>query len=99
MPKPTQKKRSRSEVAEERVRVSEVMLRQAALAYAAVANLDTSDSHWRRGWRALYLAAMGVSGAIQEAADTSARDSGCPFRRSRRSATPPTLGRLRRQAA
>jgi len=28
MPKPTKKKRSRSEVAEERVRVSEVMLRR-----------------------------------------------------------------------
>src|SRR3954469_8127529 len=40
MPKPTKKKRSRSEVAEERVRGSEVMLRKAALAYAEVAGGD-----------------------------------------------------------
>src|SRR5262245_56750735 len=48
MPKPPKKKRSRSEVAEERVRVSEVMLREAALAYADVAKLDSSDPRWRR---------------------------------------------------
>ena len=46
------------------------MLRRAALAYAAVANLDPSDPHWRRCWRALYLAATGMVGAIQDAADT-----------------------------
>src|SRR4051812_17298860 len=40
MTKLAKRKRSRSEVAEERVRVSEVMLRGAALAYAAVDNLD-----------------------------------------------------------
>jgi len=64
MPKPTQKKRSRSEVAEERVRVSEVMLRRAACAYAAVAHLDPSDPRWRRCWRALQLAAFRVAEAL-----------------------------------
>ena len=68
MPKPPKKKRSRSEVAEERVRVSEVMLRRAALAYAAVANLDPSDPRWRRCWHALRLAATGMVAEIQEAA-------------------------------
>jgi hypothetical protein len=64
MPKPTKKKRSRSEVAEERVRVSEVMLRRAACAYAAVAELDPSDPRWCRCWRALQLAAFRVAEAL-----------------------------------
>jgi hypothetical protein len=58
MTKPTQKKRSESEV------TSEVMLRRAALAYAAVANLDPSDPRWRRCWRALRLAATGIVAAL-----------------------------------
>jgi len=100
MTKPTNKrKRSEPEDAGERVVVSEVMLRHAALAYAAVANLDPSDPRWRRCWRALYLAAIGTVGAIQEAADTSTRDGGCPFRGPRRSETSLTPRRLRRQAA
>jgi hypothetical protein len=64
MPKPTQKKRSRSEAAEERVRVSEVMLRRAACAYAEVADLDPSDPRWRRCWRALELAAFRLAEAL-----------------------------------
>ncbi|HYV49763.1 MAG TPA: hypothetical protein VFA20_33135 [Myxococcaceae bacterium] len=64
MPKPTKKKRSRSEVAEERVRMSEVMLRQAACAYAKVATLDSSDLRWRRCWRALELAAFRLAEAL-----------------------------------
>src|SRR6185295_6310958 len=99
MPKPTQKKRSRSEVAAERVVVSEVMLRQAACAYAAVANLDSSDPRWGRCWCALRLAAIGLVAAIPEAAGPP---NGHPPPRAlatRRSATPPTLRRLRRQAA
>jgi hypothetical protein len=64
MPKPIKKKRSRSEVAEERVRVSEVMLRRAACAYAAVAELEPSDPRWRRCWRALQLAAFRVAEAL-----------------------------------
>ena len=64
MPRPPKKKRSRSEVAEERVRVSEVMLRQAACAYAEVAKLDPSDPRWRRCWRALELAAFRLAEAL-----------------------------------
>jgi hypothetical protein len=64
MTKPPKKKRSRSEVAEEKVRVSEEMLREAALAYAAVANLDPSDPRWLRCWRALQLAAYRVAEAL-----------------------------------
>jgi hypothetical protein len=64
MPKPTKRKRSASEVAEERVRVSEEMLREAALAYAAVAELDPTDPRWRRCWRALQLAAFRVAEAL-----------------------------------
>ena len=52
MVKPTKKKRSKSEV------MSEVMLRNAALAYAAVAHLDSTDPRWRRCWLALRLAAI-----------------------------------------
>ena len=49
MLKPTQKKqRSKSEIAEERVVASEVMLRSAACAYAEVAKLDPSDPRWCR---------------------------------------------------
>ena len=58
MAKPTKKKRSESEDAGETVVVSEVMLRTAALAYAAVANLDPSDPRWRRCWCALRLSAV-----------------------------------------
>ena len=61
MPKPTQKKRSPSGVAEEKAQAAEEMLRKAALAYAAVANLDPSDSRWRRCWRALLIAAFRVA--------------------------------------
>ena len=68
MTKPPKKKRSRSEVAEERVRVSEVMLRRAACAYAEVAKLDSSDPRWRRCWCALRLAATGMVAEIREAA-------------------------------
>jgi hypothetical protein len=64
MTKPTKRKRSESEDAGVRVVVSEVMLRSAALAYAAVANLDPSDLRWRRCWRALRLAATGMVAAI-----------------------------------
>ena len=39
MPKPPTKKRSQSEVAEEKALAAEVMLRKAALAYAEVAKL------------------------------------------------------------
>jgi len=75
------------------------MLRRAALAYAAVANLDPSDPHWRRCWRALYLAATGMVGAIQDAADTGARDGG-PSRAlvSGRSATQPQAPKPRHRA-
>jgi len=62
MTKPTKRKRPESEV------VSEVMLRGAALAYAAVANLDPSDPRWCRCWRALRLAATGMVAEIREAA-------------------------------
>ena len=48
MTRPTKRKRSESEGAGQRIVVSEVMLRSAALAYAAVANLDPSDPRWRR---------------------------------------------------
>jgi hypothetical protein len=40
------------------------MLREAALAYAAVASLDPSDPRWRRCWRALQLAAFRVAEAL-----------------------------------
>jgi hypothetical protein len=64
MAKPTKRKRSSSEVAEERVRVSEAMLRKAACAYAAVAELNPSDPRWRRCWRALQLAAFRLAEAL-----------------------------------
>jgi len=99
MTKPTKRKRSEPEDAGERVVVSGVMLRRAALAYAAVANLDPSDLRWRRCWRALRLAGTGMVAAIQEASEPP---KGHPPSRalvSRRSATPPTLRRLRREAA
>ena len=73
MTKPTKRKRSESEGAGERVVVSEVMLRSAALAYAAVANLDPSDPRWRRCWRALRLAAIGMVAEILEAAPAEGR--------------------------
>lgn len=64
MAKPTKRKRSGSEIAEERVVVAEVALHRAALAYAEVANLDPSDPRWRRRWRALELAAFRVAAAL-----------------------------------
>jgi hypothetical protein len=64
MTKPTKKKRSASEVAEENVRVSEEMLREAALAYAEVAEMGPDDQRWRRCWRALQLAAFRVAEAL-----------------------------------
>src|SRR5882672_10429338 len=67
MAKPTKRKRPESEGAEEKIVASEVMLRSAALAYAAVANLDPSDLRWRRCWRALRLAATGMVAEIREA--------------------------------
>jgi len=63
MPK-SPKKRSRSEVAEERVVAAEVMLRKAALAYAAVAKLNSTDPRWRRRWRALERAAFRLAEAL-----------------------------------
>src|SRR5262245_32122745 len=98
MTKPT-KKRSESEDAGERVVVSEVMLRHAALAYAAVAKLDPSDPRWRRCWCALRLAATGMVAATREAAEPAAGPPSSQALSSRRFATPPTLRRLRRQAA
>jgi hypothetical protein len=65
MTKPAKRKCSESEGAGERIVVSEVTLRHAALAYAAVANLDPSNPRWRRCWRALRLAATGVVAAVQ----------------------------------
>ena len=64
MPKPTQKKRSQSEVAEEKALAAEEMLRKAALAYAEVAKLGPSDPRWRRCWRALLIAAFRVAEAL-----------------------------------
>ena len=64
MTKPTKRKRSPSEVAEERVVAAEVALRRAACAYAAVAKLDTSNTRWRRHWRALRTAAFRLAEAI-----------------------------------
>src|SRR3954453_18244903 len=60
MTRPAKRKRPKSEDAGERIVVSEVMLRNAALTYAAVANLDPFDQRWRRCWRALRLAATGM---------------------------------------
>jgi len=64
MPKPNTKKRSPSETAEEKALAAEAMLRKAALAYAAVAHLNTSDPRWRRCWRALLIAAFRVAEAL-----------------------------------
>ena len=64
MPKPTTKKRSPSEVAEEKAQAAEEMLRKAALAYAEVAQMDPSDPRWRRCWRALLIAAFRVAKAL-----------------------------------
>jgi len=99
MTKPAKRKRPESEDAEERVVVSEVMLRSAALAYAAVANLDLTDPRWRRCWRALRLAAIGIAAEIREAAGLPEGHPPSRALASRRSSTPPTLRRLRRQAA
>src|SRR3954466_7548943 len=67
MTKPPKKKRSRSEVAEERVVAAEVMLRRAALAYAKVAELDPSDPRWRRCWRAGACGVPAGRGALSQA--------------------------------
>src|SRR3954469_13893837 len=64
MPKPPTKKRSPSEIAEEKALAAEEMLRKAALAYAEVAKLDPSDPRWRRCWRALLIAAFRVAEAL-----------------------------------
>ena len=64
MPKPATKKRSPSEVAEEKAQAAEEMLRKAALTYAGVAKLDPSDPRWRRCWRALLIAAFRVAEAL-----------------------------------
>jgi hypothetical protein len=64
MPRPTKKKRSQSEVAEERVRGAEKILREAALAYAVVASLKPCDPRWRLCWRALELAAFRLAEAL-----------------------------------
>jgi len=63
MTRAAKRKRPESEDAGERIVVSEVMLRNAALAYAAVAKLDPFDRSWRRCWHALRLAAIGMVGA------------------------------------
>ncbi len=41
------------------------MLRRAACAYAAVADLDPTDLRWRRCWRALELAAYRVAEVLK----------------------------------
>src|SRR5262245_56952473 len=64
MIRPAKRKRPESEGVGARVVVSVVTLRGAALAYAAVANLGSSDPRWRRCWRALYLAATGMVSAM-----------------------------------
>ena len=64
MTKATKRKRPESEGAGERIVVSEVRLRGAAINYAAVAKLDPSDPRWRRCWRALQLAAFRVAEAL-----------------------------------
>jgi hypothetical protein len=65
MTKPTKRKRSESEGAGARIVESEVMLRGAAINYAAVAKLDPSHPNWRRHWRKLRRAAIGMVAAIQ----------------------------------
>jgi len=64
VPKPTQKKRSRSKVAEQRVVAAGVALRRAACLYAAVVELDSSDPRWRRRWLALERAAFPLAEAL-----------------------------------
>ena len=88
MAKPNKRKRPESGGAEARIVASEVMLRRAALAYAAVAHLDTSDPRWRRCWRALRLAATGMVAAIQEAAGSQGDDPPSRALVSGRSAAP-----------
>src|SRR4051812_29172017 len=79
MTKPTKRKRAESEDAGERV-VSEAMLRRAALAYAAVANLDPSDPRWRRCWCALRLTATGMVAAVASAQNAPSGPFPAPFR-------------------
>ena len=83
MTKPTKRKRSASEVAEERVLVSEVMLRRAACAYAEVANLDPSDPRWRRCWRALRLSAIGMVAEIRKPVGPAEGVAGRPLQGGR----------------
>ena len=68
MTTPTKRKRSESEGAGARIAASKATLRSAALAYAKVANLDPSSRRWRRRWRALRLAAIGMVADLVEAA-------------------------------
>lgn len=60
MAKPTKKERPESEGAGVRIVVSEVMLRGAAIDYAAVADLDPSHPRWRRQWRKLRRTAIAM---------------------------------------
>jgi len=50
--------------------LSEVMLRATAISYAVVAKLDPSHPKWRRCWRRLRRAAIGMV-AVLEAAGQS----------------------------
>ena len=68
MTKPSKRKRPESEGARARIILSEVALRRAANAYAAVANLDPSHPSWRRSWRELRRAAIGMVAEIREEA-------------------------------
>jgi len=70
MTKPTKRERSESEGARERVVVSEVMLRSAAISYAVVAKLDPSHPNWRRHWRKLRRAAIGMVAEVLESAES-----------------------------
>ena len=67
MTKPTKRKRSESEGAGVRIVVSEVTLRGAAINYAAVAGLDPSHPDWRRYWRELRCAVIGMVAEMEAA--------------------------------
>ena len=99
MAKPTKRKRSKSEDAEARIVASEVILRATAINYALVAALDPSDPLWRRCWLELRCAAIGMVAVLDASGKTPERPPPSRALASRRSATPPTLRRLRRQAA
>jgi len=68
--------------------------REAALAYAEVAKLDPTDPRWRRCWRALRVAAIGMVAEIREPAGPPEGHPPPRALASRRSATPATLRRL-----